>query len=102
MSSQLPNIKGVGYWCDSGGVRQKYFPAYYEGSLFESRPPAGHKLYHTQSVFMDVGNGGGVNWYLGSGITLNATRSSKIYKDDVTQAYGDSIAMNAFIKARTV
>lgn len=79
-SSQLPNITGYSYIGDGA-----YFS--YWGGAFTA---GNHYTYE------DPGRGNGGN----GGFQFNASRCSSIYKDNVTQVFGDSISMNAFIKAK--
>ena len=74
MSSQLPNITGK-LLIDNDR---------FSGCVYEI-----HQVMGFPNNTGDARQGG-----------IDASRCSKIYKDGVTQVFGDSIAMNAFIKAK--
>ena len=76
MSSQLPNIVGK-LLIDNDR---------FSGCVYEI-----HSVQGFPNNTGDARQGG-----------IDASRCSKIYKDGVTQVFGDSVAMNAFIKAKLV
>lgn len=80
MSSQLPNIRGSSnHTCHSGGCGGAVKP------LIKGDP------YHT-------GHGWGGN-YRDRGFEFSASYYNPIYQDDVNEVFGNSISMNAYIKA---
>lgn len=77
MSSQLPNIKGnCGYVLRGYNIGGAFYS--------EGRSPAGtHASTGDPLIHLDV------------------SRYNPIYKDNVNEVFGESVAMNAFIKAKS-
>ena len=85
MSSQLPNAYGEFY----GNNVSRDTDVYSSGVIrFPCRPGAFNVARDYSASY------GGRN-----GFTFDLSRASSIYKNHVSQVYGDSLALNAYIKA---
>ena len=103
MSSQLPNITGRNVYTLSNGLHPKYNDGYTSGAFYNTRPVPSDRVYGARTMFMDVGNwGNGEHYSLGTVFNFGADRCSDLYKDNVNEVFGNSVAMNAFIKAKQV